>query len=173
MNTHFFMDAFFATKKTTKSTREKTCCQISVIDKSFVHVELWREKSDLIHTLKILAKEIGFLEAIIVDSAPEENSSEVKKICNQIIISHRMLEKGTPWSNLARNYIGIFKYSCCKDLKASDLPIVLWDYCVDQRSRIENVTAWDLCQLMGTNSYAIFYGKECGISNLCQFDWYE
>ena len=65
------MDTFFSTKKATKSTRGNTCCQLFVIDNSFVRVEPLRKRSDLIYLLKSLAREIGVPEALIVDGAPE------------------------------------------------------------------------------------------------------
>ena len=110
MSTHLFIYTFFATKKSTKSTRGNTCCQIFVTDKSLVHVEPLRKRSDLIRALKSFAKEIGVPEATIVDGALEDNSSEVKKFCDQVGTSLRMLEKGTPWSNLAEMHRSIQRF---------------------------------------------------------------
>ena len=53
LDTHFFMDEFFATKKSVKSTRDNKCCQLFVTDKSFVHVETLRKRSYLICALKV------------------------------------------------------------------------------------------------------------------------
>ncbi len=38
VNEYFFMDTFFATKKSGKSSRQNTCCQLFVTDKGFVYV---------------------------------------------------------------------------------------------------------------------------------------
>ena len=84
LNNHFFMDAFFVTKKATKSTRGNTCCQLFVIDESFVHVEpLWK-RNDLMHALSIFTKDIGVPEVLIVDGKPEENSAETKTFFKQV-----------------------------------------------------------------------------------------
>ena len=74
------MDAFFATKKATKSTRGNTCCQLFVTDKSFVHIEPLRKRSNLTYALNSFEKDVRVPEALIVDCAPEENSAEVKKL---------------------------------------------------------------------------------------------
>ena len=96
LNTHFFIDKFVATKKSTKTTRVSTCYQFFVADKSFVHMEPLRKRSDLIYALQSFAKKIGAPEALIVDGSPEENSAEAKKFYNQVGTFLRTLDKGTP-----------------------------------------------------------------------------
>ena len=59
IDAHLFMDAFFVTRKHENSTRGNMCCQLFVTDKSFVHAEPLRKRSDLICALKIFAKEVG------------------------------------------------------------------------------------------------------------------
>ena len=39
----------------------------------------------------------------------EQMSSEVKKFCNDIGTTLRVLDQGTPWSNTADLYIGLIK----------------------------------------------------------------
>ena len=58
-------------------------------------------------------------------------------------------------------------------MKDSDCPLVLWDYCVERRARINNLTAKDLFQLHGTNAYTALTSEEGDISNLCQFGFYD
>ena len=53
---HFFMDAFFATRKYEKSTRRKMCCQLFMIEKSFADAEPLRKRDNFIHALKSFAK---------------------------------------------------------------------------------------------------------------------
>ena len=52
--------------------------------------------------------------AIIVASASNENSADVKKFCSQVRTSIMTLEKGTPWSNFAEKHICLFKDAVCK-----------------------------------------------------------
>jgi hypothetical protein len=66
-----------------------------------------------------------------------------------------LLEEGTPWANKAELYIGISKEAVCKDMKASNCPLPLWDYCVGRRVRINNMTAKDRFNLHGSNTAII------------------
>ena len=58
-------------------------------------------------------------------------------------------------------------------MKESNCPLVLWDYCVERRAWINNLTANNLFQLHGTNAYTDLTGEEGDISNLSQYKWYE
>ena len=170
---HFFMDTFFATKKAGKSSRGHTCCQLFVTDKGFVYVVPMRSRSDILAAVKQFAKEIGAPDAIISDAAPEQKSRELRKFCNDIGTTLRALEEGTPWSNRAELYIGIIKEAVRRDMKESNCPLAFWDYCVERRARINNLTAKDLFQLHGTTAHTATLHEDGDISSLCQFGWYE
>ena len=58
-------------------------------------------------------------------------------------------------------------------MKSCDCPLSLWDYCVEHRTRINNLTAGNLFNLQGRNPHFTVVGTEGDISNLCQFDWYD
>ena len=120
-----------------------------VSDKSFIHAEPLRKRSDLICALNSFAKEVGVPETIIADGAPEENSAEVKKFCSQVGTSIITLEKGTPWSSLADKHVSLFKEEVCKDLQASDSHMALWAYCAERIAHKNNVTDRQLNQLRG------------------------
>lgn len=170
---YFFMDTFFAKKKGGKSSRGNTCCQLFVTDKGFVYVVPMKSKSEVILALKQFAKEIGAPDAIIADMSGEQMSGEVRKFCNDIGTTLRALEQGTPWSNKAELYIGLLKESVRKDMRESDSPLCFWDYCVERRARINNLTAKSAFRLHGTTAYTATTGEQGDISNLCQFGWYE
>jgi hypothetical protein len=85
----------------------------------------------------------------------------------------RVLEEGTPWSNKAELYIGLIKEAVRKDMKDSDCPLAFWDYCVERRAQINNLTAKDLFTLHGTNAHTALFGEDGDISNLCQYQWYD
>jgi hypothetical protein len=85
----------------------------------------------------------------------------------------QVLEEGTPWANKAELYIGLIKEAVRKDMKESDCPLVSWDYCVERRARINNLTAKDPSQLHGSNAHTATTGDEGDISNLCQYKWYD
>ena len=103
----------------------------------------------------------------------EQMSSEVKRFCNDMGAAIRALEEGTPWSNRAGLFIGLLKESVRKDMRESNAPIAFWDYCVERRARINNLTAKSHFKLHGTTPHTATLGTEGDISNLCQFGWYE
>jgi hypothetical protein len=58
-------------------------------------------------------------------------------------------------------------------MKDSDCPLAFWDYCVERRARINNLTAKDIFKLHGTNAHTALTGEDGDISNLCQYKWYD
>ena len=55
----------------------------------------------------------------------------------------------------------------------SNFPLCFWDYCVERRARINNLTAKDALRLHGSAPHTITTGDEGDISNLCQYAWYK
>ncbi len=171
---YFYMDTLFATSKTGKSERGHTCCQLFVSDKGFVHVVPMRSKGEVLQAMKEFAKEVGAPDAFICDASGEQTRSlEVRRFCRDIGSTLRALEENTPWSNKAELYIGLLKEAVRKDMKEANSPMPLWDYCLERRARINNMTARDRFNLHGQNPYTLVTGDTGDISNLCQFGWYE
>ena len=100
-------------------------------------------------------------------------SQEVRKFCNDIGTTLWALEEGTPWSNKAKLYIGLLKEAVRKDMRESDLPMCLWDYCVERQARINNLMAKNNFKLHGMTPHTATLAEEGDISFLCQFGWYE
>ena len=100
-----------------------------------------KKKSEVLLAIKQFAKEIGAPDSFVADMSGEQMSSEVKKFCNDIGTTLRALEEGTPWSNKAELYIGLIKEAVRKDMCESNSPLCFWDYCVERRARINNLTA--------------------------------
>ena len=138
---HFFMDTFFATSKGGKSSCGHTCCQLFVTDKGYIFVVPMRSKADVLQAVKQFAKELGAPDAIVCDAAREQMSSDLKKFLTSIGTMLRVLEYGMPWANKAELYIGLIKEAVRKDMKSSNCPLAFWDYCVEQRARINNLIA--------------------------------
>jgi len=171
---YFYMDTLFATSKAGKSKRGHTCCQLFVTDKGFVHVVPMRSKGEVLQAMKEFAKEVGAPDAFICDASGKQTRSlEVRKFCRDIGSTLRVLEENTPWSNKAELYIGLLKEAVRKDMKEANSPMPLWDYCLERRARINNMTAKDRFNLHGQNPYTHVTGDTGDISNLCQFGWYE
>ena len=97
----------------------------------------------------------------------------MKSFLNKIGTSLRVLEEGTPWANKAELHIGLLNKAVRKDMKEAGSPVPLWDYCLERRARINNLTAKDLFQLHGQNAHFTVTGEEGDISNVCQFGWHE
>lgn len=173
IHVYFYMDTFFASSKGGKSSRGHTCCQLFVTDKGFVYVVPMRTKADVIQAVKQFAREIGAPDAIISDAAREQVSGDLRKFLSSIGTTLRVLEEGTPWSNRAELYIGIIKEAFRKDMKDSNCPLPFWDYCVERRARINNLTAKNLFQLHGTTPHQAVTGEQGDISNICQYAFYE
>ena len=103
----------------------------------------------------------------------EQMSKEVKSFCYDIGTTLRALEEGTPWANKAELYVGLLKESLRKDMCEANSPMVFWDYCIERRARINNLTAKSNFKLHGSNAHTLMMQEEGDISNLCQFAWYE
>ena len=71
----------------------------------------------------------------------KQMSSEDKKFCNDIGTTLRAFEEGTPWSNKDELHIGLIKEAVRKDMDESNSPLCFWDYCVERRAKINNLTA--------------------------------
>ena len=170
---YFFMDTLFATTKAGKSSRGNSCCQLFVTDKGFLDAIPLKARSEVILALKEFAKRIGVPEAIICDASGEQSSQELRKFCQEIGTTLRYIEEGTPWANKAELYIGLVKRAVRQDMKASNSPVAFWDYCIERKVRIMNVTAKKRFNLKNTNAYTQLTSEEADISNLCQYDWYE
>ena len=170
---HFFMDTFFARKKDGKSSRGHTCCQLFVTDKGFIFVVPMKSKGEVLSAVKEFAKAVGAPNAIISDAAKEQTSADIRKFCNSMGTTLRVLEEHTPWSNKAELYIGLIKEAVRKEMRHTNCPLVFWDYCVEWRARVNNLTARPLFQLHGSTPHQDVFGEEGDISNLCQFGFYD
>jgi len=172
INTHFFTDTFFVTRRAT-SSRGHTCMQLFVSDKGFVFVVPMKSKGEFLDAFKMFTKEIGVPDALIIDPSGEQTSSASKKYCQQVGTTLRVLEVHTQWANRAELYIGQFKCAVRKDMKKINSPLVFCDYCAERRARIHKLTAKHLFQLQGQNPMSATLCEERDISNLCRHGWYN
>lgn len=172
INIMFFTDTFFVTKKG-KSTRGNKCAQIFVSDKGFVAIYPMTTRSQFLDSLKLFCKEIGVPLSLVLDPSGEQSKPEVRRFCHKVGTTLRVLQESTQWANRAELYIGIFKEAIRQDLRRSNAPMVLWDYCAQRRAKIHNVVPKALFQLDGSNPHTVTLGSQGDISNLCVFDWYD
>ena len=159
INCAFFIDTYFVTGKA-KSTQGNIIMQIFVSDKGFVYIVTMKSRGEFHSTLKIFAKEIGVPLSLILDPSGDQTSSKATKMCHKMGTILNILEEYTHNANLAERYIGLTLTLIRKDLHESDAPMVLWDFCVERRMRINNLTARPLFQLQGQNPHLGTFGEE-------------
>ena len=70
-----------------------------------------KNKSEVMSPVKQFTKEIGAPDAIVCDMLMEQTSPEIKTFLNDIGMTLRVLEEGTPLANKAEQYIGLLKES--------------------------------------------------------------
>ena len=143
------------------------------IHAGFINVVPMKRKSEILAAIKLFAKEVGTPDTIVSDMAKEQVSQHVQNFCNTIGTMLRALEEGTPWSNKAELYIKLMKEAVRKDVKESNCPLRFWDYCLERRVRIYNLTSRDHIKVRGSKPHTETFGEQGDISNLCQFRWYQ
>ena len=144
MNCNMFTDTFFAKKEKCTSTRENDSCHLFVSEFGFAYGASMKGGSQLCDAYKRFFKEIGVPSCMICDSAPNQIQGETRKLYNICSCTIKSLEKGTSSSNRAECYVGIVKSNVKKDLKMTNSPLVLWDYCVERRCKILSASARDI-----------------------------
>ena len=132
-----------------------------------------KKASEVLQAIKQFVKAIGAPDAIICDASKAQTSNKVRQFCNDIGTSLRVLEEDIPWANKAELYIGLIKEAVRKDMKASESPLPFWDYCMERRARINNLTAKHLFSSHGSSAYTALTGEEGEISALCLYGWYK
>ena len=94
---------------------------------------------------------MGAPNIIICDATRKQKSAELKNFCTEIKIFFRVLEKDTLWTNKTEFYIGLIKETVYKNIQIVHNSIPFWDYCVEKKSRINNLLIKNLFQLHGSN----------------------
>ena len=70
-------------------------------------------------------------------------------------------------------YIGLIKELIRKNVRETNSPLVLWEYCAELQACMFNVTAKKLVQLQGSTPHMATFGTQGDIPNICQFKRYE
>ena len=168
----FYTDTMHANPRAV-SLRQNKCCQVFVSDKGFVAVYPMKSQSEFQTALHWFCKQVGVPVDLVVDGFSAQTSKDVKRFCDQVGTTLRVLERGTPWANRAELYIGILKEAVRKDMSAMNTPIVLWDYAIKRRALIHNAVPRPLFQAQGLTPHECTFGVPADISNICNFGWYE
>lgn len=119
--------------------------------------------------LRSFCKEVGVPTTLVCDPHATQKSGAVRKFLYEVGTTLRVLERATQWANLAERFIGLLKNGVRADLRESDAPLVLWDYCMERRVKIMNLTARGNHKLQGLNPYTKTFHETADISNICNF----
>ena len=79
----------------------------------------------------------------------------------------------TPWADRDNLCIGLLKEAVCKDMRALNSPIYLWDYVIKWRVILQNQVPRHLFQNKGLTHHAATFVKTGDMSNICNFAYYE
>ena len=167
----FYTDTMFASKH--KSTRGNKCCQVFVSDKGYVATYPMKSQQEFQAALHWFCKEVGVPVDLIIDGFSAQKSPEVRKFCEQVGTTLKVLERATPWANRAELYIGLLKEAVRKDMRQSNSPMVLWDFAIERRALIHNAVPRPLFQAQGKSPHECTFGVQGDISKLCTYGWYE
>ena len=110
---------------------------------------------------------------LIFDGHQSQTSIKLKILCDQLGTILKILEKGTPWANIAELYIGILKEEFRKDMRASHSPMLLWDYVIEHYSLIHSTIPRPLFHNTGLTPHEVTLGAPADISNTYVYVWYE
>ena len=116
----------FVTSKAT-SRPGNTMLQIFVSDKGFIAVYPLKNKSDFKDALHLFCKEVGVPITLVVDPSGEQTSKSVRKFCNQVGTTLRILQENNQWANRAELYIVFLREDVRKDLNRSNSALFLWN----------------------------------------------
>ena len=87
----FFTDTMFA-QPGAKSTRGNSCCQVFVSDRSFVALYPMKSQTQFQDALHWFCKQVGVPQTLVVDGHKSQTSNQVKRFCDQIGTTLRILE---------------------------------------------------------------------------------
>lgn len=174
IDTVFYTDTLHVTGKA-KSTRGYTCVQVYVSDKGFIYCHLMTaiNQGQYMQALRAFCREVGVPERLVVDPHPTQTCDAARKYLQEVGTRLRVLERGTQWADLAERFIGMLKTGVRLDLRESNAPMVFWDYCLERRVQIMNLTARTTHRLQGLNPYTATTMEAADISNIATFGWFE
>ena len=121
-----FMYTFFASKKSGKSSRGYSCCQVfaTPFGHSVVIPMVDNTGHNVSNAMNIYFKYIGVPPYMIAYGDREQVQGEALRLANQSVFQIVELEKGTPDINKAKHYIQKLKNETKRNLVDSNNPMV-------------------------------------------------
>ena len=99
INSTFYTDTMFATGDA-KSTRGNKACQVFVSDKGFVAVYPMEDAKCFEDALQLFCKDVGVPVTMVADPHPSQTKKTVRRFCEQVGMTLRLLEKSTQWETI-------------------------------------------------------------------------
>ena len=82
-------------------------------------------------------------------------------------------EPYSPWQNPAELSGGIMKRRCKDIMRATNTPVVLWDYCLEYLAEVRNMTVGNKVALSDRTPFEHIHNFTPDISELLEFSWYQ
>ena len=121
--------------------------------------------------MQAFAKDVGVPAALVWDGSKTQTNKEVKYFANNIGTTLCVLDNETKWADRDELYIGLINESTRKDTSEAKSTLVLWDYTMERRVIVHQITSKDMFYLNGTNPHTATFGTEADMSNICQYGW--
>ena len=100
------------------------------------------ETKEFLSPLRLFDKDVGAPKILVLDPHSTQKNREVKDFFNKIGTTLKVLENKTQCANRAELYIGLMKEATRKDMWEMHSPLVLWDYDIERRVPIYQVTCY-------------------------------
>ena len=97
----------------------------------------------------------------------------MKRFCDQLGTTLKILYKGNRWANIAGLYIRILKEEVGKNMHASHSPMMLWEYAIERCYLINNKIPCQLFQNNYITPHDVNLGETEDTSNICVYGWCE
>ena len=130
-------------------------------------------KSDAPHALNKFFHKVGIPTEMLTDGAKELHIAQWSKHCKKHKIHHRQTEPHTPWQNPTESIGGIIKRKVRANMRDTNTPIRLWDYCWDYSVDIWSLTATNSPMLDGVTGFEKVMGYTPDISEYINFSWFD
>ena len=95
------------------------------VSKGFVAVYPMQSQKEFQTALHWFCKKVGVPVSLDADGHLSQASPTVRRFCDQVGTTLRVLETGTPMANIAELYIGLIKEAVRRDMRQSNSPMTL------------------------------------------------
>ena len=132
-----------------------------------------KSKSHAPNALDRFLHEVGIPIEMLSDGAKELTLGEFKKTCQRHKIYQTITEPHSPWQNPSELSGGILKRKIRHDMRSTNTPIRLWDYCWEYEAAIKSLTCTDHIYLDNVTPFEKVFGYTPRIGEYLMHKWYD